>query len=431
MRIPIVMVSDNNYILQTKVAIWSMRENTCADILLEITIICSSQLKINCRTQLRKLENVVHNLKVNFYEVDDEMFSNVKTIGRIPITSYYRLIIADIIEDKKCIFLDGDIIVNTDLQTLYLENIDGFYIAGVRDNEFLLYPENAIYHYKTYGFNLYTDYINAGVMIFNLSKIREDNLQRIFLDFMKNDYPYMDQDILNKVCEGKIKLLDLEYNFFNSTKKYVVSKNNKIDNAGGINSNILQPKILHFPGAFKPWKNIRIRYANQWWNWAKKALEADEYNQLYSDALNLTIQNDWSYILERSLKEKIIVIIGYSYIGIDVFVSLKRCGITASIFYCDNSLEKQKLSDENIIIYSVEEMASIYPYALWLNTSQRSCREINEQLKRLGIIEERIVIYRKKTEQYFEFLDDEYIEYEIEQIRLKMTGKAKNIGENK
>ena len=76
-------------------------------------------------------------------------------------------------------------------------------------------------------------------------------------------------------------------------------------------------------------------------------------------------------------------------------------------------------------------MASIYPYALWLNTSQRSCREINEQLKRLGIIEERIVIYRKKTEQYFEFLDDEYIEYEIEQIRLKMTGKAKNIGENK
>ena len=429
MRIPIVMVSDNNYILQTKVAIWSMRENTCADIFL--TIICSSQLNINCRTQLRKLENVVHNLKVNFYEVDDEMFSNVKTIGRIPITSYYRLIIADIIEDQKCIFLDGDIIVNTDLQTLYLENIDGFYIAGVRDNEFLLYPENAIYHYKTYGFNLYTDYINAGVMIFNLSKIREDNLQRIFLDFMKNDYPYMDQDILNKVCEGKIKLLDLEYNFFNSTKKYVVSKNNKIDNAGGINSNILQPKILHFPGAFKPWKNIRIRYANQWWNWAKKALEADEYNQLYSDALNLTIQNDWSYILERSLKEKIIVIIGYSYIGIDVLVSLKRCGITASIFYCDNSLEKQKLSDENIIIYSVEEMASIYPYALWLNTSQRSCREINEQLKRLGIIEERIVIYRKKTEQYFEFLDDEYIEYEIEQIRLKMTGKAKNIGENK
>ena len=32
MRIPIVMVSDNNYILQTKVAIWSMRENTCAEI---------------------------------------------------------------------------------------------------------------------------------------------------------------------------------------------------------------------------------------------------------------------------------------------------------------------------------------------------------------------------------------------------------------
>ena len=68
MRIPIVMVSDNNYILQTKVAIWSMRENTCADIFLEITIICSSQLNINCRTQLRKLENVVHNFdKIIFH----------------------------------------------------------------------------------------------------------------------------------------------------------------------------------------------------------------------------------------------------------------------------------------------------------------------------------------------------------------------------
>ena len=45
MRIPIVMLTDVNYISQIRVTIWSMRKNTDQDIILDITILCSEKLE--------------------------------------------------------------------------------------------------------------------------------------------------------------------------------------------------------------------------------------------------------------------------------------------------------------------------------------------------------------------------------------------------
>lgn len=420
MSIPIVMVSDSNYIFQTKVAVWSMRKSTCRDVCLNITILCSDNLDRDDRDRLLKLESVLPNLKINFYEIESSIFANAKAANHIPVTSFYRLIIPQVLQkEHKCLFLDGDIIVDTDLRNLYLEELEDAYIAGVRDNEFLYNPESAIAHFNIYGFKNFKNYVNAGVLVLNLVKLRRDCLQTQFLKSMEIFYPYMDQDILNKVCGEKVKLLDLKYNYFNRRKDTKVKANKNIEKSS---ENDKEWEILHFTSSSKPWRNLRIRNADKWWTLAKEALDEEEYNKIYSQAEKMTIQTDWSYLLKRCLGEKVIIIVGYSDIGIDVCVSLRRCKVIAEIYFCDNSKEKRSLSDKNIMIYPVEELAKKYPKALWINVSQSHFKEINGQIKELGILEGQIYVYKNKGKEYFEIIDDDYIEYEMNEMKLKSMG---------
>lgn len=413
MRIPIVMLSDENYISPTRVAIWTMRKSTCEDVLLDITVLCSDELGENARYRLQELENILTNVKISFYEVDTKIFDLAKPVEHIPIASFYRLIIGEALTEDKCLFLDGDIIVNVDLQELYLQDVEDFYLAGVRDVGFLFNPEQAIRHRDLYGFSQIRGYVNAGIMIFNLAKLRQDCLQKRFLDEAKTFYQYMDQDILNKVCEGKIKHLDLKYNFLNKFRYEDIIK---------VEKDFSEKMILHFTGSYKPWNNYRIRGAKEWWRWAKEALEEEEYNRLYAHAVKTTDQNDWSYIVDHCAEEETVIVIGYSQIGMDVYKALTGCKITSNIYICDNSENKRSLGGENIIIYSLEELAERHPNALWVNTSQRHNIEINRQLMGLGVKEDKILIYKKKPVQYLELLDDEYIEYELQQMGLEIMG---------
>ena len=186
---------------------------------------------------------------------------------------------------------------------------------------------------------------------------------------------------------------------------------------------------MHFAGEYKPWNNLRIRYAKEWWAWAQEALEENEYNKLYFQVKELTEKNDWTYILNRCIREKKIIIVGYSRIGVDVFVSLKKCNVMAEIFFCDNSKKKRDLSNIEITIHTVEELKRKYPQALWIITSQRSSEIINSQLIELGITEEKIITYINKEGIYYDMLDDAYIEYELNQMRLKNVGNTDKIGE--
>lgn len=409
MRIPIVMVTDINYISPTRVAIWTMRKNTSQDVILDITILCCEDLREDSKIRLYELEKTFLNLKICFYNISSEIFQEAKPQAHIPIASFYRLVIGEVLNEEKCLFLDGDLIINTDLKKLYLENLDNYYIAGVRDLEFFINPDRALSYFEKYDFKDCRNYVNAGVMLFNLTKLRQDHLQDKFLECMKTPYPYMDQDILNKVCGKKIKILDWKYNFFNrcSDQEFVL---------GEINQGKERWGILHFAGQYKPWNNLRIRGAKEWWKWAKEALEENEYSRMYKRAEMLTRESDWSYILECCTNQSNIIVVGYSYIGMGVFRALKKCKLNASIHICDNSKEKQKLSNESIMIYSLEELAEKYPDALWINTSQKRYTEIINQLNGLGVSQKQIIRYIYKNEAYFNILDDGYLNYELKDI---------------
>ena len=68
-------------------------------------------------------------------------------------------------------------------------------------------------------------YFNSGMMLLNLNKMREDSLPEKLLDYRLNGINYfMDQDALNVVFEGKIRLVSPEYNLLNCFLNGIVSR---------------------------------------------------------------------------------------------------------------------------------------------------------------------------------------------------------------
>src|SRR5574344_1489861 len=99
---------------------------------------------------------------------------------------------------SKVLYIDADTLVKKDIGELYFIDINDVEFAGVRDflGKFFIYP----------------NYINAGVLLFNLDKCKETGLFakcRELVDTKKMSYP--DQDALNKLIIKK-KFLHRRYN---------------------------------------------------------------------------------------------------------------------------------------------------------------------------------------------------------------------------
>ena len=100
-------------------------------------------------------------------------------------------------------------------------------------------------------------------MIFNLNKIREDELDIKMIDAIDAGYKYMDQDIINKLCYGKIKILPLRYDFF--TEYYGGLSRQKLSGYSLEELDAAEQKtaVYHFVGIFKPWVCTRMTVSSR------------------------------------------------------------------------------------------------------------------------------------------------------------------------
>lgn len=422
-NLSIAMTTDHNYILQTKVAIFSMLRSANKDTLFRIHILCSPRLAGADRQKILNLQDQWNNAEICFHEIDEKIFQNVKTTYYVPVASLYRLLISEIVDGDKCLFVDGDTIVNIDLAEIYDTDLTGMYLAGVKDC--LIQHDISVYaSYKDeLGIPSMDNYINAGILLMNLKLIRESGMDRTFKSCIDHQYKMMDQDILNKCCYGRIKHLDLKYNFFMDYYKRL----DRLGNTSFSQREITDAKeydgILHFSGKYKPWKFIRIRGSHLWWESAKEALPPEDYDEIYKQAIDNIQKTDWNYILGQCRQAKDIIVVGFSEIGKDTAESLLRCGISDIRCFCDNSKEKQKAQYHDLMVYSVVEAFEKYPEALWVNTSQVSAKAISEQLVSIGVKAESILVYVHKSEQYYDNLDEQYQEYEKKLLAFKQSGK--------
>lgn len=261
MRIDIFFAVDNTFVWHLSVALASILKNAAHDDDLYFYILTDGLIQDNIN-KINKLKEI-KTCNIEFVTVDNSQFINFLPPSYInSLSTFYRYIIPGVKPElKKVLYLDCDIVVKNSLAELFSTDLGDNYIAGVED----CHPACTAAKLKPF-FLLRDPYLNAGVLLFNCQKMREDNIERRCFELTPklNTKTYLagDQDVLNILCAHKKLVLKPKFNllsaFFNDN---IISEytNEAIENAK------LSPVIIHYSGKAKPWllTDFPVR-ANHW-----------------------------------------------------------------------------------------------------------------------------------------------------------------------
>lgn len=255
--IPIFFAIDDGYAPFLGVTLESMLEKASKEYFYKIYIL-NNGINENYQKMLMEYQNEDY-CQINFVNINERIKKIAELHTRDYYTNaiYYRLFIADLFyEYDKALYLDADIIVLDDISKLFNNNINDYYLGAICDD-----VANSCKEFKDYTlFALGVEsskYFNSGILVMNLKKLREDRIYDKFVNMLSivKFIVAPDQDYLNVICKNKVKYLDKSWNrsplFINS-------------------SEIEKPKIVHFKLTAKPWHYSDIKYANEFWEYARK-----------------------------------------------------------------------------------------------------------------------------------------------------------------
>jgi len=152
---------------------------------------------------------------ISFYGIQDVFqLAESETLSLNTVGTLFRLLLPGLVDVNKMIYFDCDVICNLDVKEMWQIDIEDYAIAAVPDSPWYISFARKYDFYKKVSI-LGPSYFNAGVLIFNLQRIRERyTLLEDCLALLKK-YPYapcLDQDALNIVFQRDRLLLDRRYN---------------------------------------------------------------------------------------------------------------------------------------------------------------------------------------------------------------------------
>lgn len=269
----VLFASDNNYTPFLSIAIVSLLEHNQSEFD-EINIfILDDGISEENGIKLKKLLdgykcNVTFIKTKQLDELDIAIMTIERNINISSLTAYARLFICNLLPKniEKILYLDCDSIIVGSLKELWMEDITDYYCAGVLDCMNTTIKQE-------HGFSRDDDYINSGVLLINLKKWRQDNVEEEFIEFMiQNQHRFYqhDQGIINNVFKNKIKIVDPRYNLaiHFQTFDYDLSRKFNCIETEYYSKEIIEeaqkhPVFLHFCGSeyFRPWYNPEHPYA--------------------------------------------------------------------------------------------------------------------------------------------------------------------------
>lgn len=208
--------------------------------------------------------------------IDDKNIDVSKLTADGARGTLYRLMLPDITENSRMIYLDCDIVVNMDIAELWNVDLCGAAVAVVPDVWSLDYkrgvplPRRLAMVWDMLGVRR-GEYFNAGVLLMDLKKLREE------YDFMKEVEDFYaryrkcitlaDQDCLNYIFADDKLLIDERFNRINSE---------------GVSEDDLRGSIWHMAGgASKPWVVCTRPYVDDlYWRYLRLTPYCKSENEL-------------------------------------------------------------------------------------------------------------------------------------------------------
>lgn len=209
-----------------------------------------------------KMKNLIeeYNRKIFIKELE----SLEKYIGfEFDTTGWNPIVLARLIIDKlldcsvdRVLYMDGDTIVRGNLSELWNIDLKGNVLAASIE------PTVDRNRKKDLGLEFYP-YYNAGVLLIDLKKWRDESIGNQILEYYKKNDGRLfanDQDAINATLAGRIYTLLPKYNFYNIFYQYPYRYLRKlmepveyIEETAFINC-VEEPIIIHYLGEERPWR---------------------------------------------------------------------------------------------------------------------------------------------------------------------------------
>ncbi len=293
----IVFATDKNYIQHLCAALVSLLENN-KDLSIDIYIISSGMSK----KTYRNIKDITdkYNCKVKHIIVLDEFFASLAiTHPYYPKGTYYRLLIPELIDVGKILYLDSDIIVNGSIKELYKQDLNNYYVCAVEDAGFD--------RHNKLKMNIQSKYFNSGMMLINLALWKTSGLQKKVIDFIENNPQavlFPDQCGLNSIINGQWKKVPLKYNQPSSIFNPSFEEQFDCFSKAELNEAKKNPVIIHYTSGSKPWHSTNTHpYKYLYW----KYLKMTRYKHaIYSDLMPMYLLKS---LIPAKLKQQIKTII--------------------------------------------------------------------------------------------------------------------------
>ena len=167
----------------------------------------------------------------------------------------------------KVLYLDSDIVILDDIAKLYNIEPGTDLVAAAPDDIIQFNEVFQVYAEKVVGVADYRRYFNAGVLLMNLHEMRRFRFQEKFI-YSLDRITFavaQDQDYLNRLCKGRVKLIERTWNRMPIEDSKIRTED---------------VKLVHYNLAFKPWHFEDILYKEFFWLYAQETEFFDEIQSI-------------------------------------------------------------------------------------------------------------------------------------------------------
>lgn len=267
-EIPVFFAVDNGYCPFLAVAIQSLIDNSSADNRYLIKIL-NTDISNENKRRIAKYErsNVdIEFVDLNYYiqKIKDKLY----TRDYYSKTTYFRLFLPNLYPQyDKVLYLDSDIVILDDIAKLYNIEPGTDLVAAAPDDIIQFNEVFQVYAEKVVGVADYRRYFNAGVLLMNLHEMRRFRFQEKFI-YSLDRITFavaQDQDYLNRLCKGRVKLIERTWNRMPIEDPKIRTED---------------VKLVHYNLAFKPWHFEDILYKEFFWLYAQETEFFDEIQSI-------------------------------------------------------------------------------------------------------------------------------------------------------
>jgi lipopolysaccharide biosynthesis glycosyltransferase len=181
-------------------------------------------------TLSRLVGRVSKSVRLEFVTVDSSIFGKATLGPGESHMTYCRILLPRLLNVKRLIYLDCDVLVFRDLAQLFeLELAPGKVLAAARDSETLSLADDSTTIADASNLPREGAYFNCGVMLMNLDELRKEEFFERAVEFLnrKSTYRFWDQSAINFLLYGQIDELPEYWN--RASWQFDTRQNNDLD----------------------------------------------------------------------------------------------------------------------------------------------------------------------------------------------------------